>query len=69
MQVHGKTRKDRVAIVPCALVTIVAATAVVWFLTDPLAATELPVRYDAVASGVRGHSDDPGYRWVFMDEH
>ena len=50
-------------------VAIVAATAVVWFLTDPLAATELPVSYDAIASGVRGHSDDPGYRWVFMDEH
>jgi hypothetical protein len=67
MQVHGKTRKDRVAIVPCAPVAIVAATAVVWFLTDSLAATELPVRYDAIASGVRVHPNDPGYRWMFMD--
>jgi len=47
----------------------VAATAVLWFLNDPLAATDLFVRYDAIASGVRVHSNDPGYRWVFMDEH
>lgn len=69
MQVLGKTRKDLVALVPCAPVAIVASTAVVVFLNDPLAATELPVRYDVIATGIRVHSNDSGYRWVFMDEH
>ena len=69
MHVHGKTRKTLVVIFPCAPAAIVAATAVVWILKDPLAATELPASHDTVVSGVRVHSDDPGYRWVFMDEH
>lgn len=69
MQVLGKTRKHLVAIVPCAPVAIVVSIVVALFLNVPLAAMELPVRYDAISADVRGRSNDSGYSRVFMDKH